>query len=594
MKSIARISWPTILLVIVIQFAFFGCLLDALAEIENANAWTGDSGDWSAVDYWGSNPNLPGPGDDVVINSPGSIVVTHSAGNESIHGLYVDNSLTISGGSVSVSDSVYLSYFGADASISLTNGTLAANVESVGWNGNGSFVQAGGSNLVTSSLCVGVNNGSEGLYRLTKGYLSANEIVIGSAGGSGTFEQTQGLNNAQRAIYLGGPTDAFSNGTYVLTNGLLNAAEGKIFIGRLGQGAFAMNGGALLADEIVLNPATGTFSSAAGNSGYMLVNKLTGFGNDFAFSGSLALGYSGGSGLGSYALASGQALTVSHELTVGYNAPCVFAQTGGTNSVSERMYLARSPGSEATYQLSGSGQLSAQDVAIGAQGHGVFMQSGGSHQIAASLRIGEYAGGLGSYELTGGNLSADSVAIGFAGGRGTFNQSGGRHSVAHNLFLGAQSDPASSGEYFVSGGTLDVQNGTIHIGQAGQGTLVLNGGDVLAGALVLSSEGTFDWTEGDMAVPASSPIINDGVINILGGDHAVARIVGAGTTRVVSGTFEAESIFQDVLTVGGGDMGIAPMSVPEPSGIVLFGLGIGGVSVYARRRFARLSARHET
>ncbi len=61
--------------------------------------WTNPAGgDWADATNWDSG-NLPGPGDDVVIDVWGGATITHTAGQDSVHSLTSSNPLNLSGGS---------------------------------------------------------------------------------------------------------------------------------------------------------------------------------------------------------------------------------------------------------------------------------------------------------------------------------------------------------------------------------------------------------------------------------------------------------------------------------------------------------------
>jgi hypothetical protein len=68
--------------------------------------WAVDAnGNWSTAANWSSNPNLPSPSDDVVIDRPGySILVTHSGGTDSVNSLTCNEGLTLSGGTLSLAN----------------------------------------------------------------------------------------------------------------------------------------------------------------------------------------------------------------------------------------------------------------------------------------------------------------------------------------------------------------------------------------------------------------------------------------------------------------------------------------------------------
>jgi len=70
-----------------------------------AISWDGGGGDllWSNSLNW-SNNQLPGADDDVTINAAGNVTIAHTAGTTSIRSLTLSDSLTVNGGTLSVSD----------------------------------------------------------------------------------------------------------------------------------------------------------------------------------------------------------------------------------------------------------------------------------------------------------------------------------------------------------------------------------------------------------------------------------------------------------------------------------------------------------
>jgi hypothetical protein len=97
-------------------------------------------------------------------------------------------------------------------------------------------------------------------------------------------------------------------------------------------------------------------------------------------------------------LGNGQSLTID-TLTIGHDAPATFTHTGGTGTV-RRLVLLHS---EATYQLSDTGELS---VSEGHVRRGEFIQNGGTH-VARNLEVFGPPVGDGTYRLTGGSLIFD-------------------------------------------------------------------------------------------------------------------------------------------------------------------------------------------
>src|SRR5262245_42136252 len=62
-------------------------------------SWVGGNGDWDSATNW-STGSLPELGDDVVIDVPGSITVTHSLGNHSAKSVVCQEAFILSGGAL--------------------------------------------------------------------------------------------------------------------------------------------------------------------------------------------------------------------------------------------------------------------------------------------------------------------------------------------------------------------------------------------------------------------------------------------------------------------------------------------------------------
>ena len=86
--------------------------------------------------------------------------------------------------------------------LQLTGGQLTSPTQYVGNSSTGSFVQSGGTNLLSSNLNLGYNPGASGSYTLSGGSLSASNIEYVGYSGSGNFTQSGGT-NAVYGIYLG-------------------------------------------------------------------------------------------------------------------------------------------------------------------------------------------------------------------------------------------------------------------------------------------------------------------------------------------------------------------------------------------------------
>lgn len=214
------------------------------------------------------------------------------------------------------------------------------------------------------SLQLGENAGSSGAYSLSGGTLGVEYVAIGYSG-SGNFTQTGGTHN-DLALVLG--SGAGSSGTYTLSGGTLsvNANDGEVgeLIGDFGIGNFTQTGGA--------NSIT--------NSGLTLATQV------------------GSSG--TYTL-SGGTLSAGFEEIGLWGGPGTFTQTGGANTLNYFYsyyeggyyyvgnYLILGVVSSGAYTLS-DGALSAAYEYVGEWGMGVFAQSGGTNSLSEALELGYY------------------------------------------------------------------------------------------------------------------------------------------------------------------------------------------------------------
>ena len=109
--------------------------------------WIGGSSFWDITTYWGSNPLLPGAGDDVVIDVAGAQTVTHRSGTDTVNSLSIVGAdmLAVTGGSLTVANP-----FSAAAATSVSGGTLTLN----GTSGMASFTQSAGTLAGTGVLTV--------------------------------------------------------------------------------------------------------------------------------------------------------------------------------------------------------------------------------------------------------------------------------------------------------------------------------------------------------------------------------------------------------------------------------------------------------
>ncbi len=169
--------------------------------------WIGGSGDWNVVTNWSSG-RVPGPGDNVIIDVPGEIAVTHSSGNHLIRSLHSEESLIVSGGSLAVSDSAEI-----NNSFSVLRGAqLSVNDSFVFDDSHPILVENGALLFLTGNL--EATGTASDLFALS-GTVAFN--------GNGTSTLPQTLEAMSKD--LGGPPSGFVNnfayGTLVISNSTL-------------------------------------------------------------------------------------------------------------------------------------------------------------------------------------------------------------------------------------------------------------------------------------------------------------------------------------------------------------------------------------
>ena len=274
--------------------------------------------------------------------------------------------------------------------------------------------------------------------------------------------------------------------------------------------------------------------------------------------------------------------------------------SAGTLTITNQIWLGYASGSNGTYNLSGTGVLSAPTEIIGysASAVGTFNQNGGTNKTPG-LNLAPYSGSSGTYSLNGGTLQAGSVTGNGSGSVFDFNggtlqatvstgsflqgltytnvQTGGAfidsngynvtvaQSLLHDTSAGA---PATDGGLTKLGagtltftgnnnyrGTTTINAGTLAYGgtggSSGGGGFVLGGGN-----LVLNGSGTVTASGVSFTNGASSLTLQAGNLQIAAG----GTISGGGGLIFQGGTLQAGGAF----TISGG----VPISIQAGGGTV--------------------------
>ena len=294
------------------------------------------------------------------------------------------------------------------------------------------------------------------------------------------------------------------------------------------------SGNAGAEDLYVGYSAGGGVSQSAGNMtiGYAIVT----YGFKWYIGGDLQLGQAAGS-CGWYEL-SGNASLSAVNLYVGYQGTGDFCQNGGTNTLSQWLWLGGLSSGQGTYELSGNSVLTAPTEYIGLMGPGTFTQGGGTNTVAGPIYIGNMAGITCAYALTAGQVAADTLYVGYDG-TATFSHSGGTVEVAGETALGY--DAGANGTYALqNGGSLT--SGWVYVGYSGTGRFTQTGGThTVSTHMDLGSTstgvGTYEMAGGSLTVPTINVgIAGQGIFHWTGGTLDVQDIeIGGKSSRLSVG-----------------------------------------------------------
>jgi hypothetical protein len=449
------------------------------------------------------------------------------------------NSLT-SGSFLYVGD-----YFGSSGFYTLAAGSLIASDSSefVGGYASGTFIQTGGSNLLTGNSFLSIAQGppSTASYTMSGGTFSAPSVYLG---GSNTGPGGQGLltiSGGQFTVTGNLIIDTF--GTLVLAGGTLSTGGGTNTGIISGFGAFTGTGG--FTNNNIFTQSGGEFAySNAGNftnavGGNMnLANghqfQINGAGNVLNF-GSLALGGGTitGSGPGQMINESGGLLTGPGKILAG------FSNLGTVEIGSGQLYL--SP-----FTNLGDVQVEATlaDLVGGAINNASTIEGFGLIGNAVNNQ------NTGTIEASGGtlNLAAPLINTGLLA-----VDSGGKLLLSGGL-------AANAGIISLTGGIFDTNNTPLNnTGQiTGYGTIRTGG---------LTNNGQFNLTGGTSTV--NGPVTNSfgQTINIkyqpaifTGSVNNLGTIKTTGTTAIFSGPYSgnayisdpSDNVFQNNVTVNSG------------------------------------------
>jgi len=527
-----------------------------------------------------------------------------------------------SGGTVTQNGSgaMYIGYESSAVGIyNISDGILDQGSLTIGGSngGTGTLTQTGGDVIARRDVRIGRGSGGLGTYSISNGTLtilgSSGDLLVGRDGSAtGIFNQSGGIVDVDRHVSIG--EGGGNTGTYTMANGQL-ILDNELRVGYNGNGTFiqhdgdvtpgnsvrlAVNSGGAVGHYEIHN---GTLTLSNASSGYLQIGRL-GTGTFLQTGGTInvhrtsdeavVLGDKSAGSHGTYTITGGQLNVTGHAMKVGdlgtgivHHSGGAIALTGGTNG---QLLLGYEGSGDGTYNLSGTGQVSANRIYVGYNGTGAFNQTGGTITTTGSdsdLRLGHQGSGVGSYHITNGTLDIeDDIYVGFHGtgtftqdagtidsktllvaryggaegdvvqndgtwttredasigieGRGTYTQNGGTVNVGDEFFLGQNS--GGDGTYTLNAGALNVPNDHLYVSRAGgsEATFIQNGGDVVVGSALRMATDSSNTT--------ARYEIHGGTVTV--GQYFQVGRRGVGTLIQTGGTITANRGSLDAFTIG--------------------------------------------
>ncbi len=322
----------------------------------------------------------------------------------------------------------------------LNRGTLEADELIVGWNGVGEFTQTGGTCRVHRRLTIADLADSEGTCTLGGGEFEVPEIDDGLG--------TSTLNIDGGALTVTGDTidvDTLALASGVGTHGQFDLADKRLTcellaVGVYGRGDFDLGPGAgvLANTEMIVGQRADGNGDVMQTGGYLRTPELLiGMGSmsegRYDLQGgtlnadSITVAVHGRGRL----VQSNDAEVTTNELTVGqFNGSSTnhYLQSGGTTLVRTRLTLGDTSGGRGAYYLGWldpTVHLTTQWTEVGVRGTGEFEHRRGTHEAIEGVILGQYLGAEGTYALEDGQLNTPLTTV----VQGLFHQTGGMHSV---------------------------------------------------------------------------------------------------------------------------------------------------------------------
>ena len=368
----------------------------------------------------------------------------------------------------------------------------------------------GGKHTVTNQMMVGTKNvaSAYATLNLLNGTQVnvTNELHIGTINGAIGLVNVAGaaLKMGKVANYIGNATG--SKGTLAIGDGADVFSSGIVYVGNYGYGVVEQSGGVCVISngfELGWNPGSrGDFTLSGGQ--FTIRDQRPSATNYFR------VAFNSGT-TGEVTLAGGNFSFLGESCSVGRYGYGRMTVTGGTNVITGALYLGTfASGIGDMTVLGGMNTFTSGTgvrVQVGGYGRGTLLGLGGTNSVG-NLAVANDAGSFGAMTVSNGLWTiAEHSWIGNAG-NGTLTVNGGelRYLLAGPV-LAIGRYGVATGEVTVAGGLVDMgSGGSVWMGRADAGTKI-SGRLVLTGTGVLRTKQVFEYAAGS---GAASQILFDG------------------------------------------------------------------------------------
>jgi len=558
--------------------------------------WTPNaSGLWSVATNW-STGVLPGPADDVCIDVPADVVVTHSTGTDSIRSLVSNEDLVLSGGSLALAapSVVYRSFtqsggtFTGAGSLTVqgvlvwSGGTQSGTGQTIGAGGMSlelgtktlsgrTLVNPAGRTVSWSAGAIGSGDGAvfvnDGTFRTTfDGGFTYNQGGVRTVfTNNGLFEKTAGAGTSG----LGFTLDNTASGVVRASSGRMEFTGGGASAGRFeGAATIAFGGGTTNVNGVVaMTGGTAVETSAVVN--WNAPATVTNLGTLAISSGTANFG-NAAEAVAAALLLTGGELTGPGTLRV--NGPLTW--NGGTQSGTGQTIGAAGM----TLATASSKWLSGRAV-VNASGQTAIWSAGQVNSGDGGVFVNDGAflttfDGFWQHNLGG-------VRTVFRN-NGTLEKTAG----AGRLQLAFSLDNPAAGVVRSSSGGLELSGGGASAGRfEGAGTIVFGGGTMevngvhaMAGGTTVETSAVVNWNAPSVVTNLGALTITSGTANFSSAAEALAatllqtggELTGPGTLRVAGPlTWDAGTQSGNGQTIAAGGIALATSSAVWLSGRTL-------------------------